>query len=103
LATVGSEDDESSAPTRERRWTGASTEASAGGTTAQASSGGESNVSASTGSRGDLHGFDLSRTPARKLLLFLRDNREWVAVAVAALVLGMLTLRASSRRGRRQA
>jgi len=97
------DDDESSAPTRERRWTAASTEGSAGGSSAQAPSGGESNDSASTGYRGDLHGLDLARTPLRKLLLFLRDNREWVGVAVATLVLGMLTLRASSRRGRRRA
>lgn len=52
--------------------------------------------------RGDLDGVDLRRSPFRKLLIFVRDHREWVVAGALAVLLGMMAMGATSRSRRRR-
>lgn len=79
--------------TEARRWSG-NLGAQGGG--AEAAAGSES-----SGYKGDLYGVDLRNGPARKLLLLLREYREWVVGAGVAAVLLALATGAASRRRRR--
>lgn len=56
----------------------------------------------SSGYKGDLYGVDFGNAPLRKMLLLLREYREWVIAAAVATVLLMLASGASTRRRNRR-
>lgn len=87
---------------RGKRWN-ATNAAGGSPSTGTSDSGGEARTSEQgSGYRGDFDGVDLSRSPTRKLLLFLRQHRDWVIVCSVAAALAVLTLRASMLRRRRR-